>query len=102
MMKILHLTLKRRWFDMVKSGEKQQEYREIKPYWRRRLMNPGKQFTPKHFDIVKFKNGYAKNAPEITVELKEIFIGPGNVEWGAWPSEIYYVLVLGKVIDHND
>lgn len=30
-MKTLHLVLKKRWFDMILSGEKKEEYREIKP-----------------------------------------------------------------------
>lgn len=34
----LKLTLKRKWFDMIKSGEKKEEYREIKPYWFVRLV----------------------------------------------------------------
>jgi len=28
----LHLTLKKNWFDLILSGEKKEEYREIKPY----------------------------------------------------------------------
>ena len=36
--KILHLTLKKKWFDMILSGEKTDEYREIKPYWTKRLI----------------------------------------------------------------
>lgn len=36
-MKILKLTLKKEWFDMILSGEKDEEYREIKPYWVTRL-----------------------------------------------------------------
>ena len=31
--KILHLTLMKKGFDLIKSGEKKVEYREIKPYW---------------------------------------------------------------------
>lgn len=38
--KILHLTLKKKWFDMIASGEKKEEYREIKPYWVDRLLVP--------------------------------------------------------------
>jgi len=37
-MKTLHLTLKKKWFDMIASGEKKEEYREIKDYWCRRLL----------------------------------------------------------------
>jgi len=29
-MKILEMTLKKKWFDMISSGEKKEEYREIK------------------------------------------------------------------------
>ena len=36
---ILHLPLKERWFRMIQSGEKLEEYREITPYWMKRLMS---------------------------------------------------------------
>lgn len=29
---MLILPIKRKWFDMILSGEKKEEYREIKPY----------------------------------------------------------------------
>lgn len=38
-MRILNLTLKKKWFDMILSGEKKEEYREIKLYWVTRLIN---------------------------------------------------------------
>lgn len=37
-MKTLHLTLKKKWFDMISSGEKTEEYREIKKYWAARML----------------------------------------------------------------
>ncbi len=37
-MKTLHLNLKRKWFDMILSGEKREEYRSITEYWARRLL----------------------------------------------------------------
>lgn len=36
--KILHLPLKAKWFKMQESGEKPEEYREITPYWCKRLL----------------------------------------------------------------
>lgn len=36
--KILPLTLKKQWFDMILSGEKKEEYREIKDYWGMRFL----------------------------------------------------------------
>lgn len=38
-MKTLTLSLKEKWFDMIKSGEKKEEYREIKPFWDKRLLD---------------------------------------------------------------
>lgn len=35
----LHLVLKSQWFDLIDSGIKTEEYREIKPYWKKRLLN---------------------------------------------------------------
>ena len=37
-MKTLTLSLKRQWFDMIKSGAKQEEYRECSEYWIRRFV----------------------------------------------------------------
>ena len=37
-MKTLHLPLKAKWYEMIESGVKTEEYREIKPYWCDRLI----------------------------------------------------------------
>jgi len=56
-MKTLHLNLKKKWFDMIKSGEKKSEYRELTAYWAARL--------------VTFKNEmYPDNIDEFTTDLK--------------------------------
>ena len=34
----LHLFLKDKWYDLIKSGDKTEEYRDIKPYWLNRLL----------------------------------------------------------------
>jgi hypothetical protein len=39
MRKTLHLNLKRKWFDMILSGEKKEEYREIKKHWVKQLLD---------------------------------------------------------------
>ena len=91
-MKILHLTLKKQWFDLIASGLKDEEYRELKQYWHARLQN-------KHYDAIEFRNGYQKNAPTMTVELKIITIGLGNPSWGAPETEEVYILKLGKILE---
>lgn len=113
--KILHLTLRRKWYDMILSGVKKEEYREIKPYWCKRLIydnmwqtiegNPviyksALLHTFKHFDIIRFTNGYSKNAPTFDIECKGISIGVGNPEWGA-PTEQVFILSLGKIISNG-
>lgn len=90
-MKILHLTLKKKWFGMILSGVKKEEYREIKPYWNKRLLN-------KKFDRIELANGYGKNVPRFQIELESITKGFGKSEWGGDPGQEVYVLKLGKII----
>ena len=35
--KTLHLVLKRKWWDMIESGEKKEEYRDFTPFYIKRL-----------------------------------------------------------------
>lgn len=51
----LQLTIKKEYFDQIVSGEKTEEYRIIKPYWVKRLID-------REYDRVIFRNGYAKDA----------------------------------------
>ena len=37
--KILHLILLRKWFIEILEGRKVEEYRDIKPYWTKRLFD---------------------------------------------------------------
>lgn len=91
--KVLHLTLKKQWFDMIASGVKKEEYRELKPYWHKRL-----GFAAENYDIVQFRNGYRPDSPVVRVELKEVLRGLGIIEWGAPPAQTVYILRLGSII----
>lgn len=91
-MNALYLTINKKWFDMILSGKKTEEYREIKPYYNLRLIG-------KEYDTVVFRNGYASNAPQFTIELKSITQSTGKPEWGAEPNKKYFVLYLGKIIN---
>lgn len=100
-MNILHLTLKKKWFDMIQTGVKKEEYREIKDYWRQRLELPRQAMFVvrfKDFDCIRFRNGYGKNAPTFDIELKGVEYGTGKPEWGAENGVHYYVLSLGKIL----
>lgn len=90
---MLTLPIKKKWFDMIKSGEKKEEYREIKPYWTNRL---------KKLDITKpfyvlFRNGYGNNRPTLKCNIKLMQYFPNKPEWGAEPNKMYYVLKILSV-----
>lgn len=85
-MKILDLPLKKEWYNMIESGEKREEYREIKDYWRKRLVlydnrNQLICIGPWRYTHVRFRYGYTKRT--MTYEIDEITIGRGNPNWGA-------------------
>lgn len=103
-MKVLHLTLKRKWFEMILSGQKKEEYREIKHYWSKRF----KHWT-NHTDMleefdcefthVKFTNGYGKNAPTLLIEFNGIRIGKAKPEWSDnWQGDVF-IITLGNIIN---
>jgi hypothetical protein len=83
-MKILHLTLMKKWFDEILAGTKTVEYREIKPYWTKRLFD--KEGKPIKYDVIFFRNGYSKNCRKMKVEFKGLRTGKE------------YEILLGKVI----
>lgn len=95
-MKTLHLILKKKWFDMIKSGEKKEEYRDFTKHWCSRFFDKEGNF--KKFDTVTFTNGYAKDAPRFVIEFKGFDTGRGREEWGAEPKKAYFVLSLGEIL----
>ena len=96
----LHLNLKKKWFDMILSGEKKEEYRDISNYWIKRIKEQSvNRLEPfKHFDTITFSNGYSKNRPQFEIKLKNIRVGFGNPDWGANTESQYFVLELGEII----
>ena len=100
---ILNLTLKKEWFDMIASGEKTEEYREIKPYWKNRLeLNDKDGFIFRQFNQVLFTNGYGNNRPSMLFRVDGICVSCGKGKWGATPSQLYYVIKLGHKIESRN
>ena len=103
-MATLTLTLKKKWFDLIKSGVKTEEYREIKPFWTKRLMRPvidyadGRIFipdVPREFDTLVFTLGYPKAddmSRRMVFKNPKIEMRTGNPEWGAEKDKVYYVI----------
>ena len=98
-MKILHLTLKKKWFDMIASGEKKEEYREMKDHWDSRLRN--KDGSLKVFDYVRFSHAYSKGRSTMLVVWESCEIKCGKKEWGAELNKLYYTTSLGEIVELN-
>ena len=92
------LTLKKKWFDMLLSGEKKEEYREIKPYYTSRFNNLwGKQAASGHnLKSIQFKNGYALDSPSFIAGCT-MTKGEGKPEWGAEPGKCYYIIKIEEI-----
>ena len=104
---ILHLPVKAKWYDMQESGEKPEEYREITPYWVKRLVWDGDNgepvsdedieficsrpegvenifdagWKPKPYTHVLFRYGYTRRT--FIHRIDSITVGRGNPAWGA-------------------
>jgi len=85
MKKVLHLNLYRKYFDQILKGEKTTEYREVTPYWSKRLEG-------RDYDVIQFRNGYAKVAPMMIVEFK----GMGIVTFQTTST---YAIELGEILE---
>ena len=110
--KVLYLSLKKQWFDMIKSGEKKEEYREITSYWIKRitdieshlnefntLVMTGKPIPMKPYTHVHFTLGYPKKDEKdkhMVFKIKGIHIRNGIEKWGAIPNKDYFVIELGE------
>lgn len=115
-MKTLTLSLKRKWFDLIKAGVKKEEYREIKPHYIGRLFDrremldciglcsaaafdenqlPKLMMFVKHFDTIVFTLGYPKAGDterRLVFKNPKIRIGTGHPECGAELGKNYFVI----------
>lgn len=87
--KALFLILKRKWFDLIKSGEKTHEYRDVKPYWIKRIEG-------KNWSRVIFANGYKKDRELMMFSIDNISITTHPNHLGDIGE--YYDIKLGKRI----
>lgn len=124
---ILHLPLKAEWYNLIESGIKKEEYREIKPYWIKRLLEvintdyteyipidkasidfynqnhkylniATKSKSIKFKDYNKVKFTYGYTKKSMTFEIINITIGKGKIEWGAM-DDLLFIIKLGNRLD---
>lgn len=126
-MKTLVLPLKKKWYDMIASGEKTEEYREIKTFWINRFLSwfdgdrLGNYYDSTYpvattviadlidkeidwrniYDTVTFTLGYPKKGDmsrRMAFKIESITIEEGKLEWGAEIGKKYFVIKLGERI----
>lgn len=94
---MLTLPIKKKWFDMILSGEKKEEYRAMKSYYHSRFENIGllnRVLEPTDaIRWIKFRNGYSTQSPSFYARVK-IRMGEGKPEWGAEPGKDYWILEI--------
>lgn len=123
----LHLVLKGKWYDMIATGTKKEEYREIKPYWVRRLTTMRalrstcdyqlkiKVIDTKNVEVIQTDQLYQEEAQvldtyydtvvfqrgytskKIAFKLEDIIIGKGDPKLGA-PIEDCFIIKLGEQV----
>lgn len=100
---MLTLPIKKKWLDMILSGEKKEEYREVKPYYDTRFANLF-PFGPSFDDYkekIMFRNGYSKDSPQFTA-ICTFDIGMGKQEWGAEAGKNYYILKICEIVEKKN
>jgi len=89
---MLTLPIKKKWFDMIATGQKKEEYRNRTKYYETRFINlvpiNSTDSIPKY--VIRYRAGYNPDSPliECIISITE---GIGRKEWGAEEGEIYYV-----------
>jgi hypothetical protein len=79
-LRILQLNLHRRFFKEIVDGTKPEEYRDRTEYWKTRL-------DGRSYDIIRFRNGYGPDVPEMDVEFL-----------GVVKRRHCYAIRLGKIL----
>lgn len=117
----INLDLKYVWYDMIASGVKKEEYRELKEFWCKRIKglglvcpyslpyHEGKKFCQKFAKVcvsgtqitqkdILFHRGRG-NAETMRVLLNTLSVKEGNPEWGAPEGAKVICLGLGERTD---
>ena len=122
----LTFRMKHKWFEMIRSGDKNEEYRDKKKYWITRVMNAlhkidrtfrvhganGEGNTIEDNGTIllsplflRFIDGYKKNAEEFTILCKSVEVRNEcrHAEWGEgeYDGKSHYVFHLGPFADFN-
>ena len=62
---ILRLPVNEYWYNLIKDGELTHDYREVKPYWEKRLEG-------NTYDVVEFYHRFKKDIPPMRFKFEWI------------------------------
>lgn len=111
---VLPLVLKGKWYRMIESGEKQEEYRDLTRYWHERLLRFNRELLHSgKKPVVEFRHGYAADAPRMAFEI--VTTGPfgssayailhgrrsGGERFGE-PDGYHFSIQLGRRVEWED
>jgi len=99
-MKILYLTIKRKWFIEIALGYKTVEYRDVKLHWVQRLVDTANgnfsvdddEFIGRTYDEVHFRNGYKPDSPFMRV----VYLDTKSVTINRMQ---YFAILLGDILE---
>lgn len=114
----IHLPIQAKWFDMILSGEKTEEYRSLTKHWAKRVTNlrltcinspscfseemnrPGRCAIKYGKKTVTLTNGYNPTSRRIVVELLGLEIKTPNPAWCPPGTEgLWFALKLGRLLE---
>lgn len=102
----LTLVLMFKWYDMIASGVKLEEYRDFKPYYQRTLLGrayqPGERVNIERVRwelethaAAKYRGVILRKGYNTGEELKKdctFRFDYGNPDWGAQPKKLYFIM----------
>lgn len=94
-MRVLRIPCNKIWFEKIKNGEIHNDYREIKPYWTQRLVEPDilkGGIKSRTYDVVEFFVGYHKFAPTLRYKFLGLSIQ------SLFDNGNFYIIHFGDLI----
>jgi hypothetical protein len=106
--RVLFLSLKKQPFDVMITGEKNEEFRKRSAWIMSRLYdNIGK---PKHYDYIKFVNGYGNDKPYFICKYEGVFECYMKVTKHSYSNGLTvdgigkgdFIILCGKIIERGN
>ena len=103
---ILSLVLKKKWYELIAAGEKKEEYRDVKPYWTKRIYRWADDFnTCGALPVVEFALGYHKGRPKMAfLRPFMLFWKRSDAKYPEWgePKTPHFVIPIGERVELED